>query len=83
MHRVERLLGSLDDTGAWKRGTGASTGDRRSVMSTPFPQDPGDPTGPFPEPDVDPDSAPADPDGVPAPDRQPDFDPNPDLPGHR
>jgi len=52
-------------------------------MSTPFPQDPGDPTGPFPEPDVDPDGAPADPDGVPAPDRQPDFDPNPDLPGYR
>jgi hypothetical protein len=45
-------------------------------MSTPFPRDPEDPTGPFPEPDVDPDSAPVDPAGVP----EPEFDPNPDLP---
>jgi hypothetical protein len=62
-------------------GTGGSNGEWRPVMSTPFPHDPDDPTGPFPDPDVDPDSVPIDPDGVPKPDREPDFDPNPDRPG--
>jgi len=33
--------------------TGDSTHERRPATSTPFPHDPGDPIGPFPEPDVD------------------------------
>jgi hypothetical protein len=48
-------------------------------MSTPFPQDPDVPTGPFPDPDVDPDLPVREPGAVP--DRDPDVDPNPDLPG--